>query len=441
MNARGLSTQDTVDPPKEDLDSLLDDPSYYANPYPAFNRLRREAPVYWHRSAGTWLVSRYDDVDFVFRSPKLFSNYGFQNVYFENLRSELRAAAPTLELRARNPSILQADPPAHTRLRRLLNVVFAPKAIENLRPRVQALVDNLLDDVTDEIDFVAALAYPLPAMMIADIMGVPREDRDIFKRASGEIMMFMARNNPNVELTVEFARETDNLLVRFRDYLRGLVADRRREPRDDVISILAQADFDGDRLTEEELLSNMVQFLIAGHETTTSLIANGLFLLARHPDQFQLVRERRELITPAMDEILRFESPVQRLRRVITENVALGGVELPKSQPLEVLVGSANRDESKWDNPDLFDIMRKPVPHLAFGRGIHFCIGAPLARIEGTVVFNELLNRFASFELFSRWEPEWASNTSTRMLKSLPLKVRRENNVHSQIRHRKGNQK
>lgn len=416
-----------VDSPQIDLDHLLEAHSFYANPYPAFARLRAEAPVYWHRSAQTWLVSRYDDVDFVFRSAKLFSSYGFQNAFFENLRPELRAAAPTLELRGRSPALITSDPPAHTRLRRLLNVVFAPRAIADLRPRVQALVSSLLDEVhnQDIVDFVAALAYPLPAMMIADIMGLPHDDRDIFKQVSGNILKFMNRNNPNVELTVDFAHKADSSLAHFRDYLRGVIAGRRREPRDDVISLLSRTDFDGDSLTEEELLSTLVLFFVAGHETTTSLIANGILLLTRHPEQLQIVRERREMVTPAIEEILRFESPVQRLRRVAAENVELSGIALRKGQPVEVLVGSANRDESRWDNPERFDILRKAVPHQAFGRGIHFCIGAPLARLEGHVVFNELLNRFAGLELSSAWEPEWMVNTSSRTPNSLPVRVRR----------------
>lgn len=409
-----------------DLDPLFEGRAFYADPYPTYAQLREKAPVYKHRASGKWLISQYDDVDMVFRSPKLFSNYGFQAAYFANLRPELHAAAPTLELRAMSPSLLTSDPPAHTRLRYLLNTVFSPKAIEKLRPRVQALVEDLLDDMhgKDVIDFVADLAYPLPAMIIADIMGVPREDRDIFKQVSGQIVLFMSVNNPNAELTVEFSRQADSLLARFREYLRRLIADRSREPRDDVISVLSRAEFASDRLSEEELLSNMVQFLMAGHETTTGMISSGLFLLTHHPEQLQLVRERRELLTPALDEILRFEPPIQRLRRTMIEDVDLHGVTLPKGEPLDVLVGSANRDESKWEDPEIFDIQRKPVSHLAFGRGIHFCIGAPLARLEGTISFSELFNRFRSFEIASHdQEPDWSANNNARMLKSLPLRV------------------
>ena len=411
--------------PQSKLDPLLEGESFYSNPYPAFAHMRSEAPVYWYAPSGIWLISRYDDVDMVFRSPQLFSSYGFQNAYFENLRPELRNAAPTLELRGRTPNLITSDPPEHSRLRRLLQVAFTPKAIEALRTRVQSTVGDLLDAVGDQnlIDFVKAFAYPLPAMIFADIMGVPREEHEFCKQVSRNVVLFMARNNPNAELTVEFAREADESLVRMREYLRGQVEARRIKPRDDIISALAGAEFEGDRLTEEELFTNLVLFLLAGHETTTNLIANGLFLLLRHPEQFQQLRDNREMLTPAMEEILRFESPVQRVRRVVAQDTELGGVALSAGEPAETLVGSANRDETKWDAPDTFDIEREPFLNLAFGRGTHFCIGALLARLEATIAFNEIFDRFPKLELAEGWGPTWATTTNLRTLKSLLVKV------------------
>ena len=411
--------------PSGHLDELLEGASYYADPYPVYIRLRADAPVYWHAPSGIWLIARYDDAEAVFRSPQQFSNYGFQNAYFENLRPELRAASPTLELHGRTLTLITRDPPAHTRLRRLLQVAFSPKVMQELRPRMQSTVESLLDAVTHEdvVDFVNALAYPFPAMVIADIMGIPREDRDLFKQVSRNIVHFMCRNNPNVELTVKFARQADQSLARLRQYLRGLIDARRSQPRDDVISALAWAEFEGDRLGEEELLANLVLFLVAGHETTTNLIANGIFLLLRHPEQLQLLRNRREMLAPAIEEILRFEAPVQRLRRVVAQDTELNGVTLPKGEPAEVMVGSANRDESKWVEPERFDIEREPFPNLAFGKGIHFCIGAALARLEATVAFSEVLDRFPKLELAADWQPSWATTTNLRTLKALPVKV------------------
>ena len=412
--------------PSGTLDHLLEGVSYYSNPYPVFARMRAEAPVYWHGPSGIWLIARYDDVDSVFRSPQLFSSYGFQNAYFENLRPELRTAAPTLELRGRTPTLITCDPPEHTRLRRLLQVAFSPKAMQGLQPRVQSTVEELLDAVSHEevVDFVSALAYPLPAMIIADIMGVPREDHGLFKEVSRNIVHFMARNNPNTELTVAFACEVEESLVRLREYLRGLIEARLKEPRTDVISALAGAEFEGDSLGEEELLANLVLFLVAGHETTTNLIANGICLLLRHPEQLQQIRDDRELLAPAIEEMLRFEAPVQRNRRVVAQDTELGGVALSAGEPAEVLVGSANRDETKWVVPDTFDIGREPFPNLAFGKSLHYCIGAALARLEATVTFTEVLDRFPKMELPEGWEPTWATTTNLRTLESLPVKVR-----------------
>ena len=416
---------DVASRPDGTLDHLLEGESFYSNPYPAFARMRAEAPVYWHRGGGTWLITRYDDVETVFRSPKVFSSYGFQNAYFENLRPELRNAAPTLELRGRTPTLITSDPPDHSRLRRLLQVAFSPRVMKDLQPRIELLVEDLLEAVVDEetIDFVSALAYPLPAMIIADIMGVPREQRDLFKQVSRNIVHFMARNNPNTELTVDFAREADGSLARLRESLRGLMEERRSEPRDDVISALVGAEFEGDRLAEEELLANLVLFLVAGHETTTNLIANGIMLLLRHPEQLKAIRENREMLAPAIEEILRFEAPVQRNRRVVAQDTEFGGVKMHAGEPAEVVIGSANRDETKWSEPDRFDIEREPLPNLAFGKTIHFCIGASLARLEATVAFTELLDRFAKMELPEGWKPTWATTTNLRTLHSLPVKV------------------
>ena len=411
--------------PQCNLDHLLKGASYYSNPYPVFARMRTEAPLYWHAPSGIWLIARYDDVDTVFRSPQLFSSYGFQNAYFENLRPELRTAAPTLELRGRTPTLITCDPPEHTHLRRLLQVAFSPRAMQDIQPRVKSTVEDLLDTVNHKevVDFVSALAYPLPAIIIAEIMGVPREDRDFFKQVSRNIVHFMARSNPNTELNVEFASEVEESVVRLREYLRRLIEARRREPRTDVISALVSVDFEGNSLGEEELIANLVLFLVAGHETTTNLIANGIFLLLRHPEQLQKIRDNRKMLAPAIDEILRFEAPVQRLRRVVAQDTELCGVALSAGEPAEALVGSANRDETKWVAPDSFDIEREPFPNLAFGKSLHFCIGAALARLEATVTFTEVLDRFPKLELPESWEPAWATTTNLRTLESLHVKV------------------
>ncbi len=405
------------------LDALLEGDAYYHDPYPAFARLREESPVHWHAPSRSWLVSRWQDAERVLRAPRSYSSYGFQNAYFERLRPELRAAAPTLELRGRSPTLITSDPPEHTRLRRLLQAGFLPKAIEDLRPRVEAIVDELLAEVEGqpEFDLVAAVAYPLPAIMIADILGVPREDRDLFKRVSSDVVTFMNRTNPNRELTVEFACHADGSLAEFRTYLRRLIESRRREPCDDVVSVLVHAELDGDALGEEELLANLVLFLIAGHETTTGFLGSAVYLLLSHPAQLALVVGDPGRLAGAVDEILRFESPVQRLRRVVAESVELGGVTIPAGEPAEVLVGSANRDPARFDCPDEFDVTRPPVPSLAFGKGTHFCIGESLALLEAEVALSTLFERYPGLRLAPGWQPEWSHLTNLRCLRSLQL--------------------
>jgi cytochrome P450 len=405
------------------LDSLLEGDAYYQCPYPAFARLRDESPVHWHAASRSWLVARWEDAEAVLRTPRQYSSYGYQNAYFERLRPELRAEAPTLELRGRTPTLITCDPPEHTRLRRLLQTAFTPKAIEGLRPRVEALVAELLDasSAGPRIDLVAALAYPLPAMMIADILGVPREDRDLFKQVSSDVVRFMNRTNPNTELTVEFARAADRSLAEFRAYLRNLIEAHRERPRDDVLSTLVEAEFDGDALEEEELLANLVLFLIAGHETTTGLISSAVYLLLQHPDQLEAVQGDRARLPAAASEALRFESPVQRVRRVVSEDVSLGSVTVQAGEPAEILIGSANRDLARFERADEFDITREPVPSLAFGKGVHRCIGESLALLEAETALAALLDRYPALAFAPDWEPEWSRLTNLRCLTSLTL--------------------
>ena len=404
-----------------ELDALLEGDAFYHDPYPAFERLRAERPVHWHAPSRSWLVASWQEVETVLRAPRAFSSYGFQNAYFERLRPELRAAATTLELRGRAPTLITSDPPEHTRLRRLLQPGFSPKAIDGLRSRVGTIVDELLSgfDQEREADLVTTLAYPLPAMMIADILGVPREDRDIFKRVASDVVRFMNRANPNEELTLEFARYADDSLATFRTYLRKLLDDRRRQPRDDMISILVHSEFEGETLDDEELLANLVLFLIAGHETTTGLIASAVHLLLSLPEQRAVVVHDPERLIEFLREALRFESPVQRIRRVVREDVELGGVAIPAGEPVEVLLGSANRDPAHYDRPDDFLLGRPASPSLAFGRGVHFCIGESLALLEAEVALSVLIDRYPRLALAPGWQPEWAHLTNLRSLSTL----------------------
>ena len=407
------------------LDALLEGDGYYQDPYPAFARLRAESPVHWQASSQSWLVARWEDAETVLRAPRRYSSYGYQNAYFERLRPELRAESSTLELRGRTPTLITSDPPQHTRLRRLLQTAFTPKAIEALRPRVEGLVHELLDELPGggRCDLVAGLAYPLPAVMIADILGVPRGDRDLFKRASSDVVRFMNRTNPNAELTVEFARSADRTLADFRAYLRTLVDDHRRRPRADLLSTLIEAELDGDALAEEELLANLVLFLIAGHETTTSLIASTIFILLERPAELRAVRADPARLAAATAEALRYETPVQRVRRVVAEDVELGGATVRAGEPAEILIGSAHRDPAMFERPDEFDPGRPPVPSLAFGKGVHRCIGESLALLEAETALAAVLERFPGLALAPGWQPAWVRLTNLRCLQTLDVSL------------------
>lgn len=407
------------------LDRLLSSGQFFADPYPVYRRLRAESPVHWYAPNRQWLVARFDDADTVLRSPRQFSSCGFQRTYFDRLRPELRAAAPTLDARASVPSLISSDPPAHTRLRRHLQAWFTPRAVEALRAKVVEIVDELLASRarSNEIDVVAELAGPLPATMIAEIMGIPRAERDVFTEMSADIVLFTNRTDPNTELSAAFAEKADRSLATCHGYLEELIQVRRREPRDDVVSALVQSTPDGDTLELEEILANLVLFLNAGHETTAILIANAMLLFVTHPEQLALLRADPALMPQAIEEVLRFESPVQRLRRVVAEEVELAGMRLSPGEPLEVLIGSANRDEAKFADPDAFRIQREPSRHLALGKAAHFCIGASLARLEANVALTIVLARFAEIRLADGWELEWPTTTNNRGPKSLRLSV------------------
>jgi cytochrome P450 len=255
--------------------------------------------------------------------------------------------------------------------------------------------------------------------MIATILGVPHQDRDMFKDASTAIVQFMNQSNPNRDLTPEFARSADRFLADLLAYLRQLLDARRRDPRDDMTSLLVRAKFADDSLEDEETLFNLVMFLVAGHETTTSLLASAVYLLLEHPEQLALVRQAGHHLTAAIDETLRFEAPVQRLRRVASEDVKFGDALISAGEPVELVVGSANRDERVFERPAVFDIARQRGSALPFGKGTHFCIGKGLALLEAEVALSTLFERYPKLALAAGWTPSWAEVTNLRCLSSL----------------------
>jgi cytochrome P450 len=300
----------------------------------------------------------------------------------------------------------------------LVHKAFTPRVIERLRAHIQEIVDQLLDRVAavGRMEVVQDLAYLLPVTVIAELMGVPPEDRDRFKFWSGRIVEFMATPRPTPEVMLR----SQNALLELREYFRRIFAERRQAPREDLISALVRVEEAGDKLTEEELLSTCVTILIGGHETTTNLIASGLLALLQHVDELEKLKANPDLIGPAVEEFLRYEGPFQRNRRIATRDISLDGQEIKKGDLVVQFLGAANRDPAQFSDPDRLDIERSPNKHVAFGYGVHFCLGAALARLEAPVAINTVLRRMPNLQLAADTF-EW-QNTVFRGLKALPVK-------------------
>jgi cytochrome P450 len=315
-------------------------------------------------------------------------------------------------------TMLTSDPPQHTRLRGLVNKAFTARRLESLRPHIQEIVDELLDAMKGkrELDVIWDLGYPLPVIVIAELLGVPPDHREQFKHWSDGIVgsLGSAFAAPDVQ---QRAMDSATALV---GYFQGVIAERRRAPKDDLISALIAAEEQGQVLSEEELLATLVLLLVAGNETTTNLIGNGTLALLRHPDQLARLRSDPSIAETAVEELLRYDSPVQATGRVATEDIEVGGTVVKEGQVAFLLLGAANRDPAVFPEPDRLDLTRQDNRHVAFGYGIHFCLGAPLARIEAQVALPSLLARFPGLRL-ATGELEWGGNLILRGLKRLPV--------------------
>jgi len=393
------------------------DPSFRSDPYGVYNRLREEEPV--HQSPlGFFVLTRYEDCANILRDPRS------SNDFMNSTAAVEEAAKQGLDLEQvaseGTGPFLFMDPPDHTRLRGLVSKAFTPRVVEGLRPRAQQIVDRLLDAAVarGDIDVIADLAYPLPVTIISEMLGVPAEDHEVFQGWSRE----MARSlDPDFVLPPEVVLRRQKAREEFAEYFRALIARRRGDLRDDLVSALIAVEDGGETLSEDELLATCILLLIAGHETTVNLIGNGMLALLRHPDQMALLRDDPSLIKTAVEELLRFDPPVQLTGRTAKEDIPLSEGVLPKGQQAILLLGAANRDPRQFTDPDRLDVTRAENRHLAFGMGIHFCLGAPLARIEGQIAIGEMVRRLGSPELAVA-EPEYKENITLRGLASLPVR-------------------
>jgi cytochrome P450 len=386
-------------------------PEFHANPYPFYQRMRETDPV--HLSPlGLWVLTRYDDCVTSLRDPR-FGRDGFEAI----LSAQYGEESETGRLPR---SMLFRDPPDHTRLRSLVNRAFTPRVIEGMRGQIKAVVDRLLDQVArrGHMDVIADLAYPLPVTVICDMLGVPVGDHEQMRDWSSDIIRSLdAIGIPSDDSVVERGRVGRRGIA---DYFRALLPERRRQPRADLLSSLIAVEEQGDRLTEGELLATCVLLFIAGHETTVNLIGNGLLALLRHPGELERLRSEPGLIGSAVEELLRFDSPVQRTARITSAEVEVGGKTLPPGAFVVTAIGAANRDPRHFPDPDRLDIGRSDNRHIAFGFGIHFCLGAPLARVEGQLALGTLMRRMPKLRLASP-DLEWRESSTLRGLKALPV--------------------
>jgi len=393
----------------------LMEPEVLANPYPLFHRLRSEDPVHWDPFLHCWVVTRYEDVQQVLHtflaartpSPEQLEKLGLDRI------------APLARIMVRQ--MLFLDPPDHARLRRLASTAFTPRRVEGLRSHIKDIANRLVDQVADSgrMDVIADLAAPLPAVVTAEMFGVPTEDHGMLKDWSTDFAEMLGNFQHNPDRVARALAAAENMSAYFRDQ----IAEHRRHPHDGLIQALIEAEVDGSTLTLDELVANLIVTMVGGQETTTNLIGNGLLSLLRWPEQLARLDADRSLMAPAVEELLRFEAPSQHTARLAPQDLEMGGKTIRKRQAVIAVMAAANRDPGRFPDPDRLDIAREDNRHVSFGWGPHFCFGAPLARLEGQIVFETVLDRMKNLEL-DGGPLEWRTNLGLRGLTALPVRFR-----------------
>jgi pimeloyl-[acyl-carrier protein] synthase len=388
------------------------DPAVLANPYPLFRRLRSEDPVHWDAFLHAWVVTRYPEV------LEVLHTYAADRTPTPEQLAAMGLAqmAPLAQLMVKQ--MLFMDASAHTRLRGLASQAFTPARIEILRTHIQEIVEHLLDAVADggSMDVIADLAEPLPAIVTAEMLGLPVEHRHRLKAWSANFAEMLGNFQHNPDHSGRMLQTVEEMTA----YFREAVQEIKRHPREGLIHSLLSAEMDGDRLSEEEVVANTIITMVGGQETTTNLIGNGVLTLLRHPEQMKKLRADSSLTASAVEEMLRFESPSQHTARLAPSDRQLGGKQIRKRQAVIAVMAAANRDPERFPEPDRFDVARTDNRHLAFGYAAHFCFGAPLARMEGQVAFAALLRRFDNIQLVPQ-DLIWRTNLGLRGLTSLKV--------------------
>jgi len=395
-------------------------PEFLQDPYPTYAQLCTEAPIHRvHLNLERWAVVRHAECSQFLRDPRLISSSRVRQ-FLSVLPSETRANFTQLE-RMIEMWMLFLDAPEHTRLRKLMNKGFSPAVVELLRTQVEEIVDDMLRPLAsaDDVDLIRDLAYPLPVTVIAQMLGVPAALRQQFIGWTNTFAVLFGS-----PVTLDTAIAAQDAVVALTGFFRKVVAERRKEKGRDLISLLIDIEEDGEVLTEEELYAQCVMLLFAGHETTRNLIGNGAFTLLKHPEHMAELRRNPEIIRTAVEELLRYESPVQFISRNAAEEVEIAGVHIAPGDFVIFLLGAANRDPRRFDDPGRLNLRRAKNDHLAFGAGVHFCIGNQLARLEAQVAILSLLRNFPKLQLADAMrEPEWVPNFIFRGLKHLPVCV------------------
>ena len=389
-------------------------PAHRNDPHATWRALRETEPVYWHPVFRVWLLTRYDDALFVLRDRNFTcdrSAVPLMRWVARMTRDDERFAA----MIERN--LLTMDGPDHMRLRGLVSKAFTPRRVEQLRPRLERVVDELLGECAerDEMELVRDLAHPLPVIAIAELLGVPVEDRSLFAKWSTQLVQLLDPFQATGGVA-SMRRATHEIF----DYFGGLLAERRADPRDDLLSAMLAAEQDGERLEELDLLALSSLLLVAGHETTSNLIGNAVLALLRHPDERKRLQDEPGLIGNAVDEFLRFDGPIQLTDRAVKADCEIGGQSIRRNQVVAVVLAAANRDPAQFEDPERLDFGRSDIRHLAFGQGNHFCLGSQLARLEAEIAIGSLLRRFPDFG-GPQEPPAWRRSMIVRGPEAVPL--------------------
>lgn len=390
------------------------DPEVLANPYPLYHRLRDEDPVHWDPFLHAWVVTRYADVIHVLH-------------HFSANRTPTPEQLSAMGLSALNPiaqvmvrQMLFLDPPNHTRLRALASAAFTVRRVERMRSHIHEIMDGLLDAVISKgsMDLIADFASPAPAIVTAELLGVPVADHEQLKNWSADFAEMLGNFQHNPDRFPKILRSVEEMS----SYFRSAMQEQRLHPQDGLVSAMMAADVDGAKLTDDEIIANLIVTMVGGQETTTNLIGNGILTLLRNPESMKRLREDSSLVPSALEELLRYESPSQHTARLAPDDIELGGKQIRKRQAVIAVMGAANRDPERFPDPDRLDIERQDNRHVAFGWAAHFCFGAHLARLEGQIAVSTLLQRLPNLELDTKVPPVWRHNLGLRGLTALPVR-------------------